>query len=167
MSLSLDEGVNKCLLRDVRVDELFELVPTKGLSRPTLKHGPYPLIMSISNSNGYGDYVDQYTHDGVFISVPSTGSVGYCFVQKGKFCMLESSAHPPSLLKLKDEYKYLEECLSALAFTMTVYFTRKYNYSTKLNNSRLMNEVIPNIPFVQAANGEWIIDVSGLKYMYL
>jgi len=165
MSLSLDEGVNKCLLRDVRVDELFELVNgIKDMDRNTMKPGPYPLVSSSGVNNGFIDFVDSYNYDGTYISYARTGTVGSCFVQRGKFMLLN---HSNGLLKLKDEYKYLDEALVVLAFTMTLHFRGLYKYSTLLSNDRLMNEVIPDIPFVRDANGEWVIDVSGLRYMYI
>ena len=88
----------------------------------------------------------------MFITVPSTGSVGYCFTQYGKFCILNSSAHPPSIIKLNDNYKYLTSCLDCLAYLMTQKFTKIYSYSTKLNNSRLMNETIELPVIVRGVN---------------
>ena len=130
------------IMKEVRIDELFELVKVKGHDTKDLKDGPYPLIMSTSVQNGIGRYVDKYSLDGDYITIPSTGSVGYCFVQRGKFAMLNSNAHPPTVIKLKSSHQYLNSCLGCFAFIMTQKFTKLYSYSTKLNNSRLMNETI-------------------------
>ena len=131
--------------REVRIDELFELVKCKGYNTKDLKDGPYPLIMSVSTNNGIQRYVDKWCVDTEeigcpVITVPVTGSVGYCFVQKGKFCVSDNV--PPNILKPTDKYKFIEDDLVKIAFLMTQKFTKIYSYSTKLNNSRLMNETV-------------------------
>ena len=151
------------MMREVRIDELFELVKVKGYDTKDLKDGPYPLIMSTSVQNGIGRYVDKYSLDGDYITVPSTGSVGYCFVQRGKFAMLNSNAHPPTVIKLKSSYQYLNSCLGCFAFIMTQKFTKFYSYSTKLNNSRLMNETIELPVVVRGLSEEQINNlINGL-----
>ena len=71
-------------------------------------------------------------------------------------------------LKLKPEYQLLEECLSSLAFAMTMEFRMKYSYNNKLNKERLMNETISSIPYCQDPTDptKMIIDISGLRYIY-
>ena len=166
-----DSDTLSLINRSVPVAELFELVKVKGINTKLFKDGQYPLIMSGAYNNGISRYVDKYCVDteelgGPVITVPVTGSVGYCFVQHGKFAI--SDDVPPNVLKLKPEYKYLESALSSLAFNMTLHFTAGHNYSTLLNNTRLMNESIPNIPFVKdPKTNEWKIDIGALRYMYM
>ena len=74
------------------------------------------------------------------------------------------------VLKLKSEYQFLEECLSSLAFAMTLEFRmKKYSYSNVLSQQRLMNETISSIPYCQDPKDKtkMIIDVSGLRYIYI
>ena len=157
-------------LRTVKVSELFELVTGIKTFDQDLPEGPYPYISASSSYNGITSYVNEFSYDSgndYVISVTGFGSSGVCFVQHGKFAIRGHGSI--MILKLKPEYKYLEECLGVLAFTMTQYFTSKYSYNNSLNNKRLMSEEIPNIPFIQDLRDKnnWIIDVSGLKYMYL
>ena len=111
-----------------------------------LKPGPYPLLQCGSVNNGIKCFVDKWTNEGDYITVPRTGSVGYCFAQHGKFC-IKYTDRSLQLLQLKPEYKHLTSCLTLLAYWMTKNFVPKYNYSTKLNNARLMKETI-SLPVV-------------------
>ena len=160
-------------LRTVKVSELFEYFGKGKInSMKNENEGIYPCISTSAFNNGCSKYIDHYDYDTdelgfTLISVPGDGDIYRCFVQHGKFSA-QTSVH---LLKLKPEYKYLEECLGVLAFTMSLHFgdgTYEY-HKGKLNKQRLMNEEIPNIPFIQDLRDKnnWIIDVSGLKYMYL
>ena len=144
-------------ISDVKISDIFEDVSTKGYKTSELNIGTYPLIMSGSTNNGITKYVDKYSYDGNCISVCTTGSVGYCFAQCRKICLLDSSAHPPSLISLKSEYQFLQPSLGLLAYLMTEKFTKKYNYSTKLNNSRLMNETI-KLPTIKGRINENLLN---------
>ena len=46
---------------------------------------------------------------------------------------------------------------------MTIHFITHYTYNNALNNGKLMNEIIPDIPFIHD-NDEWKIDCSGIVY---
>ena len=151
-----DENDN-CEWREVKISDVFELCKFKGFNTKILKDGEYPLIMSVSSNNGIQRYVDRYCVDteeleyrNGIITCPVTGSVGYCFVQQGKFC-LSDNVPPNTLIPLK-EYWYLTTAdLTKITFILTRYFITKYNYSTKLNNTRLMNEVV-SLPFNTKTN---------------
>lgn len=156
----------KCEFRDVRIDELFELMPKgKNHSYGNLPTGQYPFISNSTHNNGVVCYVDYYDYDGTYITVTPDGNAGKCFVQRGKFAVQDVV----NVLKLKPEYQYLEECLSSLAFAMTMEFRMKYSYNHKLYKDRLMNETISSIPYCQDPKDKtkMIIDVSGLRYIYI
>ena len=156
----------KCEFRDVRIDELFEYAGNGKQENNNLPDGLYPLISTSSHNNGIIKYVNKYDFDGTYITVAFNGSVGTCFVQRGKFTLGHGQV---IALKLKPEYQFLEECLSSLAFAMTMEFRMKYSYNNKLNKERLMNETISSIPYCQDPKDKtkMIIDVSGLRYIYI
>ena len=156
----------KCEFRDVRIDELFEYAGKgKEHAYNNLPTGKYPFISNSAHNNGIVCYVDYYDFDGTYITVTSDGSAGKCFIQRGKFAVQDTV----NVLKLKPEYQFLEECLSSLAFAMTMEFRMKYSYSNKLYRERLMNETISSIPYCQDPTDptKMIIDVSGLRYIYI
>ena len=158
-------GAEVC--RDVRVDELFEYVSRGKHNSPDLKDGKYPFISCSGHNNGIVRYVENYAYDGTYLTVASNGdaTAGMCFVQRGKF----DASINVHVLKLKPEYQQLEECLSSLAFAMTMEFRRKYSYSNVLSKTRLMDESIHSIPYCQDPKDptNMIIDVSGLRYIYI
>lgn len=160
------KGIEIC--KDISVSELFEIAPSSKLSQQDLiTPGNYPLVSCTTHNNGVKSYVNKYTHDGLYITVATNGDggAGTCFVQRGKF-----AAHSMVLiLKLREQYTYLEECLNSLAFAMTATFRVKYSHSRVLTQDRLMNEVIHDIPFCPNPQNpnEYIIDVSGLRYIYI
>ena len=53
--------------------------------------------------------------------------------------------------------------MPSLSFKMTIHFITHYTYNNALNNGKLMNEIIPDIPFIHD-NDEWKIDCSGIVY---
>ena len=125
--------------------------------------GKYPLIGRSELLNGIVGYTDKYDLDGTYISVAGD-SAAPCFVQRGKFAV----GVKMYILKLKPEYEYLEEALTALAFNMTLSFKYKYSWNTGINQQHLMNESIPNIPYVRdPRTNEWKIDVGALRYQYM
>ena len=67
------------------------------------------------------------------------------------------------ILKLKDEYKYIKECLGVLSSMMTISLRHNIEYGQKLTDDMLMNESIPYIPFVPDKD---VIDVSRLRCMF-
>ena len=156
----------KCEFRDVRIDELFEYAGNGKQENNYLPDGPYPLISTSSHNNGIIKYVNKYDFDGTYITITFNGSVGTCFIQRGKFTLGHGQV---IALKLKPEYQFLEECLSSLAFAMTMEFRMKYSYNNKLNKERLMNETISSIPYCQDPKDptKMIIDISGLRYIYI
>ena len=157
-------------MSDIKISDIFELEKIKGYKTSELKDGPYPLIMSKADTNGISKYVDKYSYDteeqnhSKVITVPITGSVGYCFVQSGKFCI--SDDVPPNCLKLKPEYQFLQSSLGLLAYLMTQKFTRIYNYSTKLNNARLMNETI-SLPTIDGKINENLLNAYVYEMMLI
>lgn len=150
--------------RSVPVAELFELVKCGNRTQADVSaDGKYPLIGRSEVLNGIVGYTNKYDLDGTFISVAGD-SAAPCFVQHGKFAV----GVKMYILKLKSEYEYLEEALTALAFNMTLSFKYKYSWNTGINQQHLMNESIPNIPYVRdPRTNEWKIDVGALRYMYM
>lgn len=67
------------------------------------------------------------------------------------------------ILKLKDEYKYIKECLGVLSSMMTISLRHNIEYDRKLTDDMLMNESIPYIPFIPDKD---VIDVSRLRRMF-
>ena len=130
--------------REVRIDELFELVNRVKTFDQNLSKGPYPYISASSNNNGITGYVNEYSYDtneNYVITVAGFGSSGSCFVQKGKFAIRGHGSI--MILSLKIQYKYLtEDNLVKIAFLMTQKFGKIYSYNNSLNNSRLMNETV-------------------------
>jgi len=128
-------------LKKINIGQVFNVV--NGISdndRKTMKPGVYPLISSSGLNNGIIDYIDKYNYDGEFISYCRSGSVGCCFVQIGKFMILN---HSTGLIQLKPEYRYLSSCLTLLAYWMTQHFKQSYSYSSKLlSNDRIKSETI-------------------------
>lgn len=124
------------------------------------------MITASANNNGISAYTDIYDYDGIYVSVSSDGSyAGTCFVQNGKFSITGNV----NLLRLKPEYQYLEPALISLVFTMTLHFrSQGRGFCDLVCASRLMNESIPNIPYVRdPRTNEWKIDVGALRYMYM
>lgn len=149
--------------REVRIDELFEVVPIKNKENiAKCKEGIYPLIGQSSFNNGIVKYIDHYEFDTneALVSI-SHDNGGFAFVQKGKFAMTEKM----HLMKLTDKYKHLtEDDLIYIAFLMTQKFTKLYSYSTKLNNSRLMNETVI-LPFDKLSDE--ILDVNKICCLHV
>ena len=156
----------KCEFRDVRIDELFEYAGNGKQENNNLPNGPYPLISRSGHNNGIIKYVNKYDYDGTYITIALHGTVGSCFVQRGKFTLGHGQV---IALKLKPEYQFLEECLSSLAFAMTMEFRMKYSYNNNLTLDRIMNETISSIPYCQDPTDptKMIIDISGLRYIYI
>ena len=130
--------------REVRIDELFELVNGVKTFDQNLSKGPYPYISASSSNNGITGYVNEFSYDtneNCVITVAGFGSSGSCFVQKGKFAIRGHGSI--MILSLKIQYKYLtEDDLVKIAFLMTQKFGKIYSYNNSLNNSRLMNETV-------------------------
>lgn len=130
-----------CEWREVRIDELFEVVKVKNKENiAKCNDGPYPLIGQSSFNNGIVKYIDHYEFDtNLPLVTISHDNGGFAFVQKGKFAITEKM----HLMKLTDKYKHLtENDLMNITFLMTQKFTKIYSYSTLLNNTRLMNETV-------------------------
>ena len=152
------------IMREVRIDELFELVNFKEYDIKDLNKGPYPLISCTNSNNGIIGYYDKYSLDGTIIPyITVAGNCGgICFVQQSKFGMLNNHGMN-KVIKLKSSHQHLNSCLGCFAFIMTQKFTKLYSYSTKLNNSRLMNETIELPVVVRGLSEEQINDlINGL-----
>ena len=166
--------VNKCALldnpnfewREVRIDELFELVNGVKTFDQNLSKGPYPYISASSSNNGITGYVNEFSYDtneNCVITVAGFGSSGSCFVQKGKFAIRGHGSI--MILSLKIQYKYLtENDLVKIAFLMTQKFGNIYSYNNSLNNSRLMNETVI-LPF-DKRNDE-IVDLNKIYCIHV
>ena len=161
---TIGEFPNEVEMKEIKMSEIFEGIEgIKDIDRSTLHSGPYPLVSSSGTNNSIIDYVDKYNYEGIYISFARSGTVGSCFVQTGKFEVLN---HSTGLIKLKEECKYLESCLGLLAYIMTNKFTRIYNYSTLLNNSRLMKETI-SLPTLDGKINENLLNAYVYEMMLI
>ena len=152
----------KEVTRDVKVTELFEIMPKgKYHSFQELESGKYPFISNSAHNNGIVKFTKHYDYDGDYITITSNGSAGYSFVQRGKFGV-QDEIH---VLKPKDSK--LIPILSELALAMTMEFRRKYSFGNKLNVDRLKSEVIPQLPFKPDSKGNFKLDIEGIRYIYI
>lgn len=150
------KSTDKREIKNIHVSDIFDIINgIRDYDRKMFKAGCYPLVSSSGDNNGIIDYIDVYNYDGLYVSYARSGTVGSCFVQRGKFQVLN---HSTGLMQLKSDYEYLSSVLEELTFIMTTQFMKRYSYVSLLNNERLGNETITNIPFL---NG--IIDIYALR----
>ncbi|MFA5720457.1 MAG: restriction endonuclease subunit S, partial [Acholeplasmataceae bacterium] len=116
-----------------RVGDYFEQVKSnKNYTIVNSNVGDYPLISRTSKNNGIVKYIDEFSLDGTYISVSNGGSVGYCFVQNGKFSVTTGI----TILQPKDS----KTNLHVWAMLLTNKLSNKYSYSNGLTITKLMNE---------------------------
>ena len=150
-------------MKEIKIMDILNYV-SKGKIKnlQECESGIYPVISCSVVNNGYIKHINTYDYDGLYVTISGNGSAGTCFVQKGKF----SASTDVHVLKLKDEYKYLESCLGLLAYIMTNKFMHIYNYSTKLNNARLMNETI-SLPTLDGKINENLLNAYVYEMMLM
>ena len=122
------------------LDQLFEKILVKN-KRDINKcnDGIYPLISQATKHNGISKFIDVYDFDfEENVITVSNDNAGVSYVQTGKFS-LTKDIH---LLKLKPEYKYLNDLLHFIALIMTIQFSKNYEWGLGLNSTCLNREYI-------------------------
>ena len=121
----------------IKISDYFELVNVENTYEIKKSlDGIYPLISSTSKNNGVAKLINSYSVDiPECITVARNGSAGSCFYQSGKFAITGDVI----ILKLK-EGKSLD--LKLFSVLVTYFLTKKYNWSNKLINKKLTEEII-------------------------
>ncbi len=122
---------------EIKISEYFELIDVENTFEIKKSHdGIYPLISSTSKNNGVAKLIDSYSIDiPECITVARNGTVGSCFYQRGKFAITGDVI----ILKLKKGKSLNLKLFSVL---VTYSLTKKYNWSNKLINKKLIEEII-------------------------
>lgn len=143
------ESLEKIKLKDwikIKISDYFELVNVENTYEIKKSlDGIYPLISSTSKNNGVAKFIDSYSIDiPECITVARNGSAGSCFYQSGKFAITGDVV----ILKLK-EGKTLD--LKLFSVLVTYFLTKKYDWSNKLINKKLTEEIIyyPIVEFIE------------------
>ena len=143
------ENLEKIKLKDwikIKISDYFEIVNVENTYEIKKSlDGIYPLISSTSKNNGVAKLIDSYSVDiPECITVARNGTVGSCFYQSGKFAITGDVI----ILKLK-EGKSLD--LKLFSVLVTYFLTKKYNWSNKLINKKLTEEIIyyPIVEFIE------------------
>ena len=130
--MSINEFLNDTF-QTVLIKDLFEYVGRGSIKINNSKEGPYALISATSQNNGIIKYIDSYKFEGDLVTVSIDGSIGYTFIQHGKF---NTTSHIHVLRPL------FKDNLEIICAIMTLKFSKKYNWSNKLTKQYLMNESI-------------------------
>ena len=142
-------------MKEIKFTDMFEYIGRGKCKANNNEKGEYPLVSASTKNNGIIKYINIYSfgHDendlNITVAVDGNGA-GTCFVQKGKFdCVADVC-----VIKLKDEWNEKinnEEHMNILVQLMTSQFTKRYNWSYKLNQQRLKDESLM-IPFDKRTN---------------
>ena len=143
------ESLEKIKLKEwveIKINDYFEIVNVENTYEIKKSlDGIYPLISSTSKNNGVAKFIDSYSVDiPECITVARNGSAGSCFYQMGKFAITGDVV----ILKLK-EGKTLD--LKLFSVLVTYFLTKKYDWSNKLVNKKLTEEIIyyPVVEFIE------------------
>ena len=143
------ENLEKIKLKDwikIKISDYFEIVNVENTFEIKKScDGIYPLISSTSKNNGIAKFIDSYSIDiPECITVARNGTAGSCFYQSGKFAITGDVV----ILKLK-EGKILD--LKLCSVLVTYFLTKKYDWSNKLINKKLTEEIIyyPIVEFIE------------------
>ena len=134
------ESLEKIKLKEwveIKINDYFEIVNVENTYEIKKSlDGIYPLISSTSKNNGVAKFIDSYSVDiPECITVARNGSAGSCFYQREKFAITGDVI----ILKLK-EGKSLD--LKLFSVLVTYFLTKKYDWSNKLINKKLIEEII-------------------------
>ena len=169
MNQAINNFAYDCLhMKTVKLTDLFDIVNVNDLKQIETTDNDnilYPLIGNTSHNNSIVDYVNYYNFEGDCICISSSVPiVGFCSVHHGKIAINDNII----IIKLKDKFKHLSDCLSCFAGNMTQYFHLKYLKSFCIIIQQLTNEFIPRVPFIQSPDNphKMIIDTEGLKYAF-
>ena len=130
--MSINEFLNDTF-QTVLIKDLFEYVGRGSIKINNSKEGPYALISATSQNNGIIKYIDSYKFEGDLVTVSIDGSIGYTFIQHGKF-NVTSHIHV-----LRPLFKNNLEIICAI---MTLTFSKKYTWPESFTRDKLMNESI-------------------------
>ena len=143
------ESLEKIKLKEwveIKINDYFEIVNVENTYEIKKSlDGIYPLISSTSKNNGVAKFIDSYSVDiPECITVARNGTVGSCFYQSGKFAITGDVV----ILKLK-KGKTLD--LKLFSVLVTYFLTKKYDWSNKLVNKKLTEEIIyyPVVEFIE------------------
>ena len=137
---------------EVKIGDYFDIIKVgkdKIFQIKKSRNGIYPLISSSANNNGISKFINSYSIDiSECITVARNGTKGSCFYQSGKFAITTDII----ILKLKGENglktnssfsernNFLD--LKLFSVLVTYFLTKKYNWSNKLSNDKLIEEII-------------------------
>ena len=130
--MSINEFLNDNF-KTVLIKDLFEYVGRGSIKINDAKEGPYSLISATSQNNGVIKHIDSYKFEGDLITVSIDGSIGYTFIQHGKF---NTTSHIHVLRPL------FKDNLEIICAIMTLKFSKKYNWPESFTKDKLMNESI-------------------------
>ena len=143
------ENLEKIKLKDwikIKISDYIEIVNVENTYEIKKSlDGIYPLISSTSKNNGVAKFIDSYSIDiPECITIARNGTAGSCFYQSGKFAITTDVL----ILKLK-EGKTLD--LKLFSVLVTYFLTKKYDWSNKLVNKKLTEEIIyyPIVEFIE------------------
>ena len=157
-----------CLhMKTVKLTDLFDIVNVNDLERIETNNNDVPLVGNTSHNNSIVDYVDYYNFEGDCICISSSVPiVGFCSVHHGKIAI--NNNNNIIIIKLKDKFKHLTDCLSCFAGNLSQYFHLKYLKCFRITVDQIKNELIPRVPFIQSTDDphKMIIDKEGLKYAF-
>lgn len=120
-----------------QINELIKEI--KGIKKTIIKstnNGIYPLISSTQYNNGVIKYIDTYTYNTngkKVITLSRNGSVGYCYVHKGKLSITTDILIFEPLTNIN---------IHLLALLMTNKLTKIFGYSNKITWDRIKDIVI-------------------------
>lgn len=98
--------------------------------------GDYPLVSSTSINNGISNYISEFTYDAKdekILSINKNGSVGYCFVQTGKF----AKTADVEIFKVREDVN-----IHLLSAILTKKLTTMFNYTYKITWDRIKDITI-------------------------
>ena len=140
--VSKDNDLKKVKLKEwikVKINDYFVIIKigkSKIFQIKKSQDGIYPLISLSAFDNGIVKFIDLYSIDITeCITIARNGTTGSCFCQNGKFAITTDII----ILKLKED-KTLD--LKLFSILVTYFLTKKYNWSNKLVNKKLTEEII-------------------------
>lgn len=126
------ENIDVERIKMVRLSDYFKEIRCSPIQINKQKNGQYPLISATSKNNGIVSYIDTFSidEDDEFLSVAIDGSIGSCFIQRGK---VSKTNHIVFLKPLK------EMDLKFNAYLIGLQLQDNFNFNKRLNVKILMN----------------------------
>ena len=133
--------------KKIKVGEYFDIMkPLKTFEITKTENGETPLISSTKFNNGISKFINGYSFDlqEEYLTIAKNGSVGYCYIQKGKIGITTDVL----ILNLKEDKKKEIKDLFLMSLIFTDYFTKIYKYTNKLTRDKLIKSVL-NYPIIE------------------